>query len=299
MAFIYDDPALTYDDAGTTYEGLPFIFDDVTVAVEFGFGYQPLATEVVWQPVTSYVREINVDRGRSSEFSTYGPGTCTLTVDNRDRRFDPEHTSGPFYGDLLPMVPMRVTTSYGGTDYTLFYGFVQGWPTAYNQSNSDAVSTITAVDGTRLLANTTLNSAFYNTAVTEPSFSLYYPLQEYVPVQYTFGGSDLENVGSYPTSGGKPLRIGSGVSTEEGYFPIGQSQMVSSGSGNPITRFATTVTGEEFTTPAIRTIEFFIGHPSISTGSTMLNLICDGTAPGTILNMDLAINTSDEIYDIF
>jgi len=158
MAFTYDNPALTYDDAGTTYEGLPFIFDDVTISVEFGFGYAPLATEVVWQPVTSYVRSINVNRGRSSEFSTYSPGTCTLTVDNRDRRFDPEHTTGPFYGDLNPMVPMRVTTSYSGTTYTLFYGFVQGWPTAYNQSNSDAVSTIVAVDGTRLLHSTVLVS---------------------------------------------------------------------------------------------------------------------------------------------
>jgi hypothetical protein len=177
MAFIYDDPALTYDDAGTTYEGLPFIFDDVTVAVEFGFGYQPLATDVVWQPVTSYVRGINVDRGRSSEFSTYGPGTCTLTVDNRDRRFDPEHTTGPFYGDLLPMVPIRVTTSYGGTDYTLFYGFVTGWPTAYNQSNSDAVSTITAVDGNRLLANTVLNPAYEQVVVSDPDLAIYFPMQ--------------------------------------------------------------------------------------------------------------------------
>ena len=178
MAFIYDDPALTYDDAGTTYEGLPFIFDDVTVAVEFGFGYQPLATEVVWQPVTSYVRGINVDRGRSSEFSTYGPGTCTLTVDNRDRRFDPEHTTGPFYGDLLPMVPMRVTTSYGGTDYTLFYGFVTGWPTAYNQSNSDAVSTITAIDGNRFLANTFVIDPLYQNAMLAESPVTYFPLQE-------------------------------------------------------------------------------------------------------------------------
>lgn len=178
MAFIYDTPALTYDDAGTTYEGLPFIFDDVTVAVEFGFGYQPLATEVVWQPVTSYVREIRVDRGRSSEFSTYGPGTCALRLDNRDRRFDPEHVTGPFYGDLLPMVPIRVTTSHSGTTYTLFHGFVQGWPTAYNQSNSDAVSTITAVDGTRLLANTVINVDDYRDAVVAENPLVYYPLQE-------------------------------------------------------------------------------------------------------------------------
>jgi len=178
MAFIYDDPSLTYDDAGTTYEGLPFIFDDVTVAVEFGFGYQPLATSVSWQAVTSYVRAINVDRGRSSEFSTYGPGTCTLTVDNRDRRFDPEHTSGPFYGDLNPMVPMRVTTSYGGTDYTLFYGFVTGWPTAYNQSNSDAVSTIVAIDANRLLANTVITVEHYRDAVVAEGPLVYYPMQE-------------------------------------------------------------------------------------------------------------------------
>lgn len=299
MAFIYDDPALTYDDAGTTYEGLPFIFDDVTVAVEFGFGYQPLATTVVWQPATSYVREISVDRGRSSEFSSYGPGTCTLTVDNRDRRFDPEHTTGPFYGDLLPMVPMRVTTSYGGTDYTLFYGFVTGWPTAYNQSNSDAVSTITAVDGNRLLGNTTLNPAFYNTVITEPSFSLYYPLQEWVQVPYVFGGSPTQLIGSYPTSGGKPLQIG-GLRDEDGFAPIEQDQIFTSGSGPTGIgiREQTSLSGEEFTTSAIRTVEFFVGRNEISATLTALNLICDGTATGTILFIDLSMNTSGQISDL-
>jgi hypothetical protein len=98
-------------------------------------------------------------------------------VDNRDRRFDPEHTTGPFYGDLLPMVPIRVTTSYSGTTYTLFYGFVTGWPTAYNQSNSDAVSTITAVDGNRLLANTVLNPAYEQVVVSDPDLAIYFPMQ--------------------------------------------------------------------------------------------------------------------------
>jgi len=154
------------------------IFDDVDVTIEMAFGDEPLQTSPTWTDVTSYVREINVDRGRSSEFSTYGPGTCTLTVDNRDRRFDPEHTTGPFYGDLLPMVPIRVTTSYGGTDYTLFYGFVQGWPTAYNQSNSDAVSTITAVDANRLLGNIPLPQApFYEEVIADDPLH-YWTFQE-------------------------------------------------------------------------------------------------------------------------
>jgi len=171
------------------------IFDDVDVTIEMAFGDAPLETSPTWTDVTTYVRAINVNRGRSSEFSTYGPGTCTLTIDNRDRRFDPEHTTGPFYGDLLPMVPIRVTTSYGGTDYTLFYGFVQGWPTAYNQSNSDAVSTITAIDGTRLLANAVLTEYAMLKEMASSAPYRYWPLQSTRVIDGRVVGSEYLNRG--------------------------------------------------------------------------------------------------------
>jgi hypothetical protein len=152
----YDQATVTYDQSTLTYQGLPTQFDGVAFAVEMAFGYEPLDDDPSWESVTPYVRGFEINRGRNSEFSTYGPGTVSIALDNRDRRFDPEHTTGPYFGELNPMVPVRVQATYSGVTYIMFYGFVQGWPTVYNQSNTDAVATVTAIDATRLLSNVPL-----------------------------------------------------------------------------------------------------------------------------------------------
>ena len=299
MTVTYNDATYTYDATDVTYDGVSPQFDGVTVTVQAAFGSQPLNTSPNWQDITPWVRRLRINRGRRSEFVLTATGIADIALDNRDRRFDPEYTSSPYYGDLNPMVPIRVEANYNGDTWTLFYGFAKGWPSVYEMPNVDAVCTITAVDGNRLLGNTILNPAFYNTVITEPSFSLYYPLQEWVLIPYVFGGSPLEFIGSYPTSGGRPLQIG-GLRDEDGFAPVQQAQIFTSGSGPTGIgiRETTAVSGEEFTTSAIRTIEFFVGRNEISATLTALNLICDGTATGTILSIDLTMNTNGQISDL-
>jgi hypothetical protein len=159
MASEYDLPSIWYDEAGVLYDGAVQQFDGVIFSVQMAFGDAPLSTSPTWTDVTTFVRGFSINRGRNSEFTTYGPGTVSIALDNRDRRFDPEYTSGPYFGDLNPMVPVRVQTTYSGSTYTMFYGFVQGWPTIYNQSNTDAVASVTAIDATRLLGNIPLAEA--------------------------------------------------------------------------------------------------------------------------------------------
>jgi hypothetical protein len=173
----YDQSTVTYDQSTLTYQGLPAQFDGVAFAVEMAFGYEPLDTAPQWKVVTPYVRGFNIDRGKSSEFSTYSPGTASIALDNRDRRFDPEYTAGPYFGELNPMVPVRVQATYSGTTYTMFYGFVQGWPTVYNQSNTDAVATVRCIDANRLLGNTILPIEYEYLVSSDPSLALYLPLQ--------------------------------------------------------------------------------------------------------------------------
>ena len=165
------------------------LFGSTDATVEIAFGDAPLETSPTWVDVTGYVRDLSISRGRSSEFSTYGPGNARIVLDNRDRRFDPAHVSSPYAGDLVPMVPIRVTAQYGaGSVHTVFSGFILGWPTQYDRSNSDAVTTVQAIDGTRILSNSVLPSNAYSERVLEEDPWLYFPGQstvKYQPPGYT------------------------------------------------------------------------------------------------------------------
>jgi|DEB0MinimDraft_6_1074348.scaffolds.fasta_scaffold02095_8 hypothetical protein len=195
------------------------VFDNIDVTVEAAFGDNPLDTSPSWTDISAYVRDVSISRGRQSEFAKYAPGTATIRLDNRDRRFDPEYTSGPYYGDLVPMVPVRVTSNYnGGTDYTLYYGFITGWPTVYNQANTDAVSIVKAIDANRLLGNTVIDVDDYRDAVVAENPLVYYPMQEQdtetVPfvqpsgasLTYTWDNSNASSNIRYPVNSSNSLR---------------------------------------------------------------------------------------------
>jgi len=195
------------------------LFDSIDVTVEAAFGDDPLDTSPSWTDISAYVRDVSISRGRQSEFAKYAPGTATIRLDNRDRRFDPEYTSGPYYGDLVPMVPVRVTSNYnGGTDYTLYYGFITGWPTVYNQANTDAVSIVKAIDANRLLGNTVIDVDDYRDAVVAENPLVYYPMQEQdtetVPfvqpsgasLTYTWDNSNASSNIRYPVNSSNSLR---------------------------------------------------------------------------------------------
>ena len=62
----------------------------------------------IWTDVTSYARNINITRGRTDETSNFESGNASITLDNRDRRFDPFHATGPYYGKLKPRQAIRV-----------------------------------------------------------------------------------------------------------------------------------------------------------------------------------------------
>lgn len=179
MTVTYNDATYTYDDTGLTYDGTLPQFDGATITVQAAFGEAPLTVDPSWQDVTEWVRDITIARGRRSEYTTFGVGTATITLDNRDRRFDPTYTSSPYYGDLNPMVPIRVEANYNGDTWTLFYGFAQGWPTSYSMPNVDAVARVTAVDGSRILSNTYLPEYALHYEMAQDGLLKHYPLQTF------------------------------------------------------------------------------------------------------------------------
>lgn len=61
--------------------------------VSIGGGTLPVG----WTDITSYTREITIDRGRSSDLGRVETGTASIILDNRDRRFDPIYEDGPYW----------------------------------------------------------------------------------------------------------------------------------------------------------------------------------------------------------
>lgn len=192
-------------------------FDGVTITVEVAFGDDPLAAAPTWTDVTEWVRGYNTFRGRSSEFAPYAPGRLSITLDNNDRRFDPEHADSPYAGELLPMKRMRVLAGIGGVTYALFTGYVLGWPQQWRDSIDGTVS-ITCVDGSRFLERSPLAQSALAAEILADDPMVYWPLQ---PVG---GGS------SFPAAVGvSDMTAGSGsvVSSRDTGAPLGQPLGVS------------------------------------------------------------------------
>lgn len=131
-----------------------------TVVVQFAVGSAPFATPS-WTTANNSgltVESINIERGRTSEFDDFPAGKCQVVFKDSNRVLDPSNTAGPYYGDLLPRVPMRIVATVGITDYVRFYGFVDGWPL----QNARGMTTvqITATDATKILSGVLLPSVY-------------------------------------------------------------------------------------------------------------------------------------------
>jgi hypothetical protein len=115
--------------------------------VEFGFT-QTSAGVYTFQDITEYVRSVEVSRGLSRDLDSYSAASCSVTLDNRDRAFDPSYSSSPFYGQVKPQAAVRVTS--GGE--LLFTGYVDSWAFDYSIVG-DQTATFNALDGTTRIAS--------------------------------------------------------------------------------------------------------------------------------------------------
>ena len=129
-----------------------------SVVVQIAFDTAPAATPT-WTTVTTDARWLHLHRGRSNEFDHVNAGTLDLVLDNSTRKYDPTYTAGAYYGKLKPMKRIRVGFTYGATTYYLFYGYVNGWPQAYNPPH-DAVVNLSATDAFKVFARSRLPSAW-------------------------------------------------------------------------------------------------------------------------------------------
>ena len=142
-----------------------------SITVEIQFQPDPFTAIPVYTDVTAYVKSIpSIRRGRQNVFTSIEAGEATIVLDNRDRRYDPTYIYSPHYPYVTPMRRVRIKAVWNSTTYTIFTGFVEEWPPAWEASNQDAQITIRCVDGFKFFNLYSLTGSysaeFSNYAVT-------------------------------------------------------------------------------------------------------------------------------------
>lgn len=134
-----------------------FTLDDVTKGVLDNTTYL-LAGDVLVD-VTNDLRAVQVRRGRSRTLEKFTAGNANLTLDNRDRAYDPLNTSSPYYGSLVPRKEVRIDVD----GYNIFVGNVEDWNYGYTLTG-DSVAEPSCVDGLAYIASQSLTGG---TAVSQ------------------------------------------------------------------------------------------------------------------------------------
>jgi len=209
-----------------------------TPIVEIGFDHGPYELNPTWTPVTQWVWNMTIDRGRSDDWGDFD-GSATVTLNNRDRRFDPYYTSGPYYGKLLPrrQIRIRAQTIEGGvtTTHDVFRGFIDGWSPQWTDAGTNSSVTLSCFDAFQLLGSEQLPADWSREYVLSTNPRHYWPCDE--PITPFTAGGVIKDYGSYPqnltttalATGGEQLAAGlvnssvqgtNGVSAASGYGVI-------------------------------------------------------------------------------
>jgi hypothetical protein len=163
--------------------------------VEIAFDDGPYVVSPTWTDVTAYVREMTTDRGRYDDWGTFD-GSASVVLSNRDRRFDPFNTSGPYFGKLLPRRQIRIRATHGGTTYPVFRGFVAGWPPNWTDAGKDSTVTLSCFDAMGLLASDAQPVDWSRNYILSTSPRHYWPCDN--PITPFTAGGILTDYGSAP-----------------------------------------------------------------------------------------------------
>lgn len=130
------------------------------------FGSKPTdATFNYTTNVSSHVRQVHYQRGRQHERNRIEAGTSDIVLNDKLRYFDPDNTYGPYYPNVVPMVPIQARAVLSGQTYTVLSHFVERWPRK-RQGRTYAERAITAVDGFELLSHAGVGGAGYGVQLT-------------------------------------------------------------------------------------------------------------------------------------
>lgn len=132
-------------------------------SIEFSPETAPGSTPV-WQDITADVRSVQISRGKQRQLDRFETGTCTIVLDNRDRKYDPLYDGSPFWNgsrsNITPMRMFRVRGQYDDATYYRFVGFATAYQQEYDISDREAVCVVQLEDAFKIFNLTNPSSPF-------------------------------------------------------------------------------------------------------------------------------------------
>ena len=132
-----------------------------------------------WVDISDYVLTAGWSDGKDVEHEAFPPGDATIVLKNDDRRFDPDNSSGPYFGDLEPRTPFRIrsTVDSGSSYASHFYGFVEsGFEQTYGHPET-STCTVKLTDLLGVITGYVLPSVLDREIMREEPFA-YWPLDD-------------------------------------------------------------------------------------------------------------------------
>lgn len=226
-----------------------------TITVRAALASDPFASGPSYTDLSAYFMGATIRRGRQDSLQQFEPGRATITLDNRDRRFDFFTTGGPYTTTFRPGKRVQIEANYSGTDYPIFTGYIDRirlvWP-----SPADAMVEVELVDAFSILNRKDLLRNNYSTEVLAGSPAAYYRMDDPAGSTVMTDSSGNGYDGNYGGTNGKVDAPG-GVHGDPG-------ASMNCGSGE---RYASGATLSGFTGASPHMVEmlvFYIGIPPIA-----------------------------------
>jgi len=103
--------------------------------------------------VSNLVTQISVRHGRDRMFEEYLPSDAIIQFQDFTGDWDPTNTGSPYYPEVKPMRQVQIYTTYQGTTYPIYSGYIWSWDYDWADPSVDyALVTVQCVDAFRLLA---------------------------------------------------------------------------------------------------------------------------------------------------
>lgn len=130
-----------------------------TLVVEWGRTAKPgdALSSIAWTNISQYVEAVSLSRGRSNEFSSVEAGSGEVLLSNGDRRFDPLHSTGPYYPIKLRS-RVRVRATWDNVSHVLAVHYLEAIDQDWSPpSKAYSRAVMRAVDGFGVLRQMSLD----------------------------------------------------------------------------------------------------------------------------------------------